>query len=127
MPETWRSSIGGSRTTTIDEWGGFYDHEAPPTVDPLGDGIRLPMTIISPYAHVTSNPSNPHITHTHYESASVLRFAEEVFKLPSLGTRDAVANDMMDAFDFSQVWNPPDILNTRTCGSVQHVVVPEDD
>jgi len=85
------------------------------------------MTIISPYAHVTSNPSNPHITHTHYESASVLRFAEEVFKLPSLGTRDAVANDMMDAFDFSQVWNPPDILNTRTCGSVQHVVVPEDD
>ena len=112
---------------SYDEWGGFYDHEAPPTVDPLGDGIRLPMTIISPYAHATSNPGNPHITHTRYESASVLRFAEEVFNLPSLGTRDAIANDMMDAFDFSQAWNPSDILNTRTCGSVQHVVVPEDD
>jgi phospholipase C len=112
---------------TYDEWGGFYDHEAPVSIDPLGYGFRVPMTIISPYAHATSNPSSTHISHTQYELSSVLRFGEEVFNLPSLGRRDAVVNDMMDAFDFSQVWNPPDILNTRTCGSLKTVTMPEDD
>jgi phospholipase C len=112
---------------TYDEWGGFYDHEAPVSIDPLGYGFRVPMTIISPYAHATSNPTNTHISHTQYELSSVLRFGEEVFNLPSLGRRDAVVNDMMDAFDFSQLWNPPDILNTRTCGSLKTVTMPEDD
>jgi phospholipase C len=106
---------------TYDEWGGFYDHVAPPTVDQLGYGFRVPLTIISPYAHATSNGTNVHITHTVYDLTSVLRFAEEVFDLPSLGRRDATANDLMDAFDFSQVWNGPDILNARNCTGLKPV------
>ena len=35
---------------TWDDWGGFYDHVAPPTVDALGYGLRVPSMIISPYA-----------------------------------------------------------------------------
>ncbi|WP_194920455.1 alkaline phosphatase family protein [Catenulispora rubra] len=33
-----------------DDWGGFYDHVAPPTVDGNGYGLRVPGIVISPYA-----------------------------------------------------------------------------
>jgi phospholipase C len=33
-----------------DDWGGFYDHVQPPTVDENGYGLRVPGIVISPYA-----------------------------------------------------------------------------
>jgi phospholipase C len=33
-----------------DDWGGFYDHVAPPGVDANGYGLRVPGLVISPYA-----------------------------------------------------------------------------
>jgi phospholipase C len=33
-----------------DDWGGFYDHVAPPRVDANGYGLRVPGIVISPYA-----------------------------------------------------------------------------
>jgi len=33
-----------------DDWGGFYDHVAPPKVDANGFGFRVPAMVISPYA-----------------------------------------------------------------------------
>src|SRR4051812_41680942 len=33
-----------------DDWGGFYDHLAPPQVDQNGYGVRVPGLVISPYA-----------------------------------------------------------------------------
>jgi phospholipase C len=33
-----------------DDWGGFYDHVAPPVVDENGYGLRVPGLVISPYA-----------------------------------------------------------------------------
>jgi hypothetical protein len=33
-----------------DDWGGFYDHVKPPTVDAQGYGLRVPALVISPYA-----------------------------------------------------------------------------
>jgi phospholipase C len=33
-----------------DDWGGFYDHVAPPKVDANGYGLRVPGLVISPYA-----------------------------------------------------------------------------
>src|SRR5581483_5615575 len=35
---------------TWDDWGGFYDHVAPPKVDQNGFGLRVPAMVISPYA-----------------------------------------------------------------------------
>ncbi len=33
-----------------DDWGGFYDHVVPPSVDANGYGLRVPGIVISPYA-----------------------------------------------------------------------------
>jgi phospholipase C len=35
---------------TWDDWGGFYDHVNPPSVDQNGYGLRVPGIVISPYA-----------------------------------------------------------------------------
>jgi phospholipase C len=35
---------------TWDDWGGFYDHVVPPSIDANGLGLRVPAMVISPYA-----------------------------------------------------------------------------
>jgi phospholipase C len=92
-----------------DDFGGFYDHVPPPTVDLYGLSIRVPLIIISPYA----KPG--YITHTPYEFSSVLKFIEERFNVAPLTARDANANDITDAFDFTQAPLPPLVLTQRQC------------
>jgi phospholipase C len=94
---------------TWDDFGGFYDHVAPPQVDQFGFGPRVPMIIISPYAR----PGK--ISHTTYEFSSVVKFIEENFGLPFLSQRDQLANDTTDAFNFSQTPLPPLALPLRAC------------
>ena len=79
-----------------DDWGGWYDDAPPPQLDWEGLAIRVPAILISPYAQ------KAYVTHTQYESGSVLKFMEEVFGLPSLGGTDQRANAFDDSFDFSQ-------------------------
>lgn len=100
-----------------DDYGGFYDHVAPPQEDALGLGFRVPLLVISPYAHAQDNPTNPHVTHVQSEFASVLRLAEEAWGLPSMGRRDADSGDPMQWFDFSQQWNRPLLMQTRQCST----------
>ena len=79
-----------------DDWGGWYDNAAPPQVSYTSLGFRVPMIVISPYA-------KPHyISHTPYDFGSILKFVERNFGLGSLGTTDATARSMEDAFDFTQ-------------------------
>ncbi|HTS36982.1 MAG TPA: alkaline phosphatase family protein [Candidatus Solibacter sp.] len=92
-----------------DDFGGFYDHVPPPYDDSYGLGMRVPFLIISPYAKAG------YISHTQYEFSSVLKFVEERFGLPPLTGRDAEANDITDAFDFSQAARSPLILTMRSC------------
>jgi phospholipase C len=92
-----------------DDWGGYYDHVPPPSVDYFGLGIRVPMIIISPWVRAKT------VIHTQYEFASVLKFAEETFKLAQLTKRDKKANDMMDAFDFNQTSLSPLLLKPHKC------------
>lgn len=97
-----------------DDWGGWYDHVAPPSVDQYGLGPRVPFMVISPYA----KPG--YISHTQYEFSSFLKFIEERFGLLPLTARDAAANDILDAFDFTQTPLPPLILQTRNCSPVSN-------
>jgi phospholipase C len=83
----------------------------PPHVDLYGDGPRVPAIVISPYA----KPG--YIDSTTLEFASVLRFIETIFNVPPLTSRDANADDMLEAFDFNQQPLPPLILNQRSCPS----------
>jgi phospholipase C len=81
---------------TYDEGNGFWDHVAPPQVDRWGPGARVPAIIISPYA------KRGYVDHTVYDTTSILRFIEWRWNLPPLGTRDANANNLLNAFDFAQ-------------------------
>ncbi len=105
---------------TMDDFGGWYDHVPPPRQygcspqQPYGLGFRLPLIVISPYAKpgfVFKEVS---------EQASIPKFIETVFGAPSLSTmdpaaQDGQANDLLNAFDFSQAPLPPLVLQTRTC------------
>jgi phospholipase C len=73
---------------TWDDYGGFYDHMAPPAVDPYGYGPRVPALVVSPSAKAGF------VDHTPYEFCSVLRFIEERFQLPPLTARDHAANSL---------------------------------
>jgi len=111
---------------TWDEYGGFYDHVAPPQMDQLGLGFRVPFLIISPFAYANNDPSNPHIGHDLFDFSSVLKFAEEVFNLPSLGRDDVNAGDPMTEIDTSMVHNQPLILQQRKCGKFDPVPITDD-
>jgi acid phosphatase len=63
---------------TYDEFGGWWDHVAPPKADRFGPGTRIPALVISPYAR------HGIVDHTQYDTTSILRFITHKWKLPVL-------------------------------------------
>jgi phospholipase C len=94
-----------------DDWGGFYDHVAPPKVDQYGYGIRVPGIVISPYA------KQGYIDHNTYSFESWLKIVEERFGVRPMTARDTLAGDMLQAFDFNQKPRLPLILSATREGS----------
>jgi phospholipase C len=91
-----------------DEWGGWYDHVAPPYVDYDGLGIRVPLIVVSPFA------KKHYVSHVQYEHGSILRFIEDEFGLGRLSASDSRANSPADdCFDFMQPPRPFAPLKTR--------------
>jgi acid phosphatase len=88
-----------------DDWGGFYDHVVPPSVDEFGLGIRVPGIVISPYA------KQNYIDHNTYSFESWLRIIEERFGIQPMVVRDTKALDMLDGFDFQQTPRTPLVLD----------------
>jgi len=75
---------------TYDEFGGAWDHVAPPKGDKLGPGTRIPAIIISPYAKAGT------VDHTQYDTASILRLITRTFglsTLPGVAARDKALTD----------------------------------
>jgi len=58
---------------TWDDWGGFYDHVKPPTVDGQGYGLRVPGLVISPYAR------RGYVDHQILSQDAYLKFIEDDF------------------------------------------------
>ena len=80
-----------------DDWGGLYDHVPPPYKDRDSLGFRVPLIMLSPYVR------RDHVSKVQYETASVLRFAEDLFGLGQLAPADRRATSpARDCFDFSQ-------------------------
>ncbi len=90
----------------FDEWGGFFDHVAPsPAPIPPADqaagntdglrGFRVPCLLIAPWARRRT------VAHTLYDHTSVLKLIEWRWGLAPLTVRDATANNLAAALDFS--------------------------
>ena len=86
-----------------DEGGGHFDTGYIQSLDFFGDGPRIPMLVVSPYArHGT-------VEHTYYDHASVLKFIEHNWRLPPLSTRsrDSLPNTVTLAGNPYQPINSP--------------------
>jgi hypothetical protein len=96
---------------TWDDFGGFYDHVAPPRgPNPLIQyGLRVPAIIISPYAR-------PHyVDHTQLNFGSILKLVEKLYHLSPTGPVDRASNNLLSSFDLHQKPLAPLALTTRSC------------
>jgi phospholipase C len=100
-----------------DDWGGFYDHVAPPKIDAGGYGLRVPALVISPWVRAGTVDKQV-LSHDAY-----LRFIEDVFVGKRLDPKtdgrpdprptvreEVVPGDLMNDFDFTQAALPPLVL-----------------
>ena len=81
-----------------DDWGGWYDHVPPTIYNAYELGFRVPLLVISPYA------KRGYVSKVQHEFGSILAFTEETYGIPkgALHATDERADDLSDAFDFSQ-------------------------
>jgi phospholipase C len=79
---------------TYDEFGGFFDHVVPPSIDRWGPGSRIPAIIIGPFA------KKGQVDHTQYETVSILSFIEHRWGIEPLAERDKNANPFRNALIF---------------------------
>jgi phospholipase C len=102
-----------------DDWGGFYDHVKPPTVDAQGYGLRVPALVISPYAR------KGYIDHQILSQDAYLKFIEDDFlhgrrinprtdgrpdPRPNVRENAKILGNLANDFNFNQKPLPPSIL-----------------
>jgi phospholipase C len=102
-----------------DDWGGFYDHVAPPTVDGNGYGLRVPGLVISPYAR------RGFIDHQVLSHDAYVKFIEDDFMggaridpktdgrpdpRPDVRENASILGDLTADFDFGTLPVPPVVL-----------------
>lgn len=108
LQELERSSSWDSSAFMLayDDWGGWYDHVPPPQVDAYGYGFRVPCLLISPYARKHL------IDSTQLDYTSMLKFIEENWGLQPITSRDAQANNFLEAFDFARPPRAPEFVSS---------------
>jgi phospholipase C len=107
---------------TWDDWGGFYDHVVPPTIDLNGYGFRVPGLVIGPFARRNM------IDHQQLSFDAFAKFIEDDFlrgqrlnpktdgrpdPRPSVRENAPGLGDLRRDFNFNQKPRPPLILPTH--------------
>ena len=113
---------------TWDDWGGFYDHVTPPSVDQNGYGLRVPGLVISPYAKAGF------IDHQTLSFDAYLKFIEDDFlggarldpatdgrpdSRPDVRENAPGLGDLSADFDFSQPPRQPVALPVHPATDLQ--------
>ena len=95
---------------TTDEGGGHFDSGYIQVLDFFGDGPRIPLLIISPYAR------RGHVDHTYNDHASILKFIERNWGLAPLSarSRDNLPDPVADAADPYRPRNSPAVGDLMT-------------
>jgi phospholipase C len=90
----WKST---AIVITYDEFGGTWDHVAPPTgkgvSDKWGPGTRIPAMVISPIL-----PQGSAVDHGSHDTSSILATIEHRWHLAPLASRDAAVADLGTSF-----------------------------
>jgi phospholipase C len=77
-PKLWKNT---AIFVTFDEGGGYYDSGYVQPISFFGDGTRIPMVVISPFA----KPG--YVSHTYTDHVSLLKFIEHNWRLGTLSGR----------------------------------------
>lgn len=106
-PALWKNTVV---LVTFDEGGSYYDSGYTQFIDFFGDGTRVPMVAVSPFA------KRGHVDHTYYDHASILKFVERNWGLAPLShrSRDNLPNPLHSAQQPYVPLNPPavgDLMN----------------
>ena len=102
-----------------DDWGGFYDNVAPPSVDQNGYGLRVPAMVISPYAR------SGYVDHQTVSFDAYVKFIEDDFlhsqrldpktdgrpdPRPDVRENAKILGDLVSDFNFNQIPRTPMVL-----------------
>jgi phospholipase C len=77
-PKLWKDT---AIFITEDEGGGYYDSGYVQPLDYFGDGTRIPLIVVSPYA------KGGKINHNYADHVSILKFIEANWKVPPVSAR----------------------------------------
>ena len=80
---------------TVDEGGGYWDSGDIQIIDAFGDGTRIPLIAVSPFAQKGI------VDHTYTDHVSILKFIEKNWRLTPLSerSRDHLPNPVSDPAD----------------------------
>jgi phospholipase C len=101
---------------TFDEGGGYYDSGYVQPLTFFGDGSRVPLMVVSPYA------KQGYVDHTYYDHVSILKFIEQNWHLPTLSERslDNLPNPRASRADPYKPLNGPAIGNLMNLFNFSH-------
>lgn len=104
---------------TFDEGGGYYDSGYIQPVSFFGDGTRVPLMVVSPYA------KRGYVDHTYYDHVSLLKFIESNWHLSPLSVRstDNLPNPVMNDDNPYKPVNSPAIGNLMDLFDFDHMRV----
>ncbi len=106
-PALWATS---AILVTVDEGGGYWDSGYIQILDAFGDGTRIPLIAVSPFAR------KGFVDHTYTDHVSILKFIEANWALPTLSarSRDQLPNPIEDSADPYVPSNGPAIGDLRS-------------